>query len=172
MIVRVVPVLFAFGANLGDRAATIEAAAAELANTPNITGVTLSPLRESIAVDLTGPNPDAPRYVNAVATAETTLSPHELLDVMQAIETKHGRTRDVRWGDRTLDIDLILYGGTVVKDDRLTVPHPRAYERDFVLAPWLDLDPHAVLMGHGRVSELLERIGDTTEPYRAGAVEL
>lgn len=172
MIVRVVPVLFAFGSNLGDRAATIDAAAAELARTANITGVTMSPLRESTAVDLSGPNPDAPRYVNAVATAETTLSPHELLDVMQAIETKHGRTRDVRWGDRTLDIDLILYGGTVVKDDRLTVPHPRAYERDFVLAPWLDLDPYAVLMGHGRVSELLERIGDTTALYRGGVVEL
>nr|WP_309478079.1 2-amino-4-hydroxy-6-hydroxymethyldihydropteridine diphosphokinase [Leucobacter luti] len=67
-------------------------------------------------------------------------------------------------GDRTLDIDIILFGGRVIQDERLTVPHPRAHERDFVLAPWLALDPNAVLMGHGRVAELLHRIGDTTAP--------
>lgn len=165
MIAQVVPVLLAFGSNLGDRGATIRAAQRELAALDGIAGFAASPLRETVALTVDGPDPDAPRYVNGVATAETTLAPHALLDELQRVEAAHGRVRDVRWGDRTLDIDLILYGGRVLQDERLTVPHPRAHERDFVLAPWLDLDPHAVLMGHGRVADLLAAIGDTTRPF-------
>lgn len=164
MIRQVVSVVFAFGANLGDRGATIAAAQHDLAQTDGILNFRPSPLHESVALTLEGRDRDAPPYVNGVALADTTLGTHELLDVMQMIETAHGRTRDVRWGSRTLDIDLIVYGGRVVKDERLTVPHPRAHERDFVLSPWLALDPHAVLMGHGPVNRLLERIGDTTTP--------
>lgn len=162
MIARIVPVLFAFGANLGDRGETIRAAQRELAAVPGVSAFRASPLRETVALTTHGPDPDAPRYLNGVALAETTLEPHALLDAMQRIEAGHGRVRDVHWGDRTLDIDLVLYGGRAIADDRLTVPHPRAHERDFVLSPWLDLDPDAVLMGHGRVAELLARIGDTT----------
>lgn len=162
MIAQVVPILLAFGANLGDRGATIRAAQEALAAHPGINNLRPSPLHETVALTLEGPDPDAPRYVNGVATADTTLAPHELLDLIQQIEHEHGRVRDTVWGDRTLDIDLILYGGRVISDERLTVPHPRAHERDFVLSPWLSLDPDAVLMGHGRVSALLERIGDTT----------
>lgn len=169
MIAQLVPILLAFGANLGsatgDRGATIAAAQREIAEAAGIRDFRASPLRETIALTLDGPDPSAPRYLNGVALAETTLSPHELLDLLQAVETRHGRVRDVRWGDRTLDIDLILYGGRVVQDERLTVPHPRAHERDFVLSPWLALDPDAVLMGHGRVDDLLRRIGDTTTPF-------
>ncbi|MFC5338826.1 2-amino-4-hydroxy-6-hydroxymethyldihydropteridine diphosphokinase [Leucobacter denitrificans] len=164
MIAQLVPVLIAFGANLGDRGETIRAAQRELAASPSISNFAASPLRETIALKLDGTDPDAPRYINGVATADTTLDPHALLDLMQRIEHDHGRERGERWGDRTLDIDLILFGGRVIQDDRLTVPHPRAHERDFVLSPWLDLDPHAVLMGHGRVADLLERVGDTTSP--------
>lgn len=168
MIAQVVPVLLAFGANLrgasGGRGETILAAQREIAESAGIGAFRASPLRETVALTLEGRDPDAPRYLNGVATAETTMSPHELLDLLQAVETAHGRVRDVRWGDRTLDIDLILFGGRVIADERLTVPHPRAHERDFVLAPWLDLDPDAVLMGHGRVDELLRRIGDGTVP--------
>lgn len=165
MIARVVTVLLAFGANLGDRGETILAAQRELAAAPGLTGFRASPLRESIALTPAGPDPDAPRYLNGVALAETGLPAHELLDLLQAVETRHGRVRGERWADRTLDIDLILYGGGVISDDRLSVPHPRAHERDFVLAPWLDLDPDAVLMGHGRVDALLARIGDATAPF-------
>ncbi|MCW2287160.1 2-amino-4-hydroxy-6-hydroxymethyldihydropteridine diphosphokinase [Leucobacter luti] len=164
MIAQVVPILLAFGANLGDRGETIQTAQAALAREPGISNLRASPLRETVALTTTGPDPDAPRYLNGVATAETTLTPHELLDVVQRVEAVHGRTREVRWGDRTLDIDIVLFGGRVIQDERLTVPHPRAHERDFVLAPWLALDPNAVLMGHGRVAELLHRIGDTTAP--------
>ncbi|QAB17025.1 2-amino-4-hydroxy-6-hydroxymethyldihydropteridine diphosphokinase [Leucobacter muris] len=164
MIAQIVPVLLAFGANLGDRGETIRAAQRELAETGGIRDLRASPLRETIALTTHGPDPDAPRYLNGVAIAETAMPPHALLDIVQRIEAQHGRVRDERWGDRTLDIDLILYGGRVISDERLTVPHPRAHERDFVLAPWLDLDPGAVLMGHGRVADLLARIGDTTRP--------
>lgn len=165
MIAQVVPVLLAFGSNLGDRGETIRAAQLEFERAAGITQFKASPLRETIALTLDGPDPDAPRYLNGVATAETTLAPLEMLDLMQRIESDHGRVRDVRWGDRTLDIDLIMFGGRAIHNDRLTVPHPRAHERDFVLSPWLELDPDAVLMGHGRVAELLERIGDTTSPF-------
>ncbi|QIK62839.1 2-amino-4-hydroxy-6-hydroxymethyldihydropteridine diphosphokinase [Leucobacter viscericola] len=165
MIAQQMPVLLAFGANLGDRGETIRAAQRELASAAGISDLNASPLRETIALTLDGPDPDAPRYLNGVATATTTLRPHELLDLLQTVESAHGRTRDERWGDRTLDIDIITFGGRSISDDRLHVPHPRAHERDFVLAPWLELDPHAVLLGHGRVAELLERIGDTTRPF-------
>lgn len=167
MIAQVVPVLFAFGSNLGGRDNTVRSAQRELAATPGIQNFVASPLRETVALTLEGPDPLAPKYINGVALADTTLAPHDLLDVMQRIESEHGRVRDKRWGDRTLDIDLILFGGRVIADERLTVPHPRAHERDFVLSPWLELDPDAVLMGHGRVAELLARIGDTTAPLGA-----
>jgi 2-amino-4-hydroxy-6-hydroxymethyldihydropteridine diphosphokinase len=164
MIAQVMPILLAFGANLGDRSGTIAAAQREISEAAGIFEFSASPLRETIALTSDGPDMRAPRYVNGVAQAATTLPPHELLDLLQAIEAAHGRTRDTRWGDRTLDIDLVLYGGKVIHDERLTVPHPRTFERDFVLAPWLALDPEAVLMGHGRVSALLENVGDTTLP--------
>ena len=168
MIAQLVPVLLAFGANLdgvsGSRSDTIGAAQRELAATEGISALRASPLRETIALTPDGPDADAPRCWSGVALAETTLTPEELLDVLQTVEAEHGRVRDVRWGDRTLDIDLILYGGRVISTDRLSVPHPRAHERDFVLSPWLDLDPDAVLMGHGRVDALLRRIGDSTSP--------
>ncbi|SDQ23467.1 2-amino-4-hydroxy-6-hydroxymethyldihydropteridine diphosphokinase [Leucobacter chromiiresistens] len=171
MIAQIMPVLLAFGANLGDRGETIRAAQRALAETPGIEGFEASPLRETIALTEAGPDPDAPRYINGVARARTTLTPHALLDAMQAVETRYGRVRETRWGDRTLDIDLVLFGGRVIDDERLHVPHPRAHERDFVLAPWLDLDPEAVLMGHGRVADLLARIGDTTVPAHAAPRE-
>lgn len=167
MIRQRVDAIVALGSNLGEREASLTAAVEQLRAVPGIESVELSPLRETLALTPTGVDPDAPRYLNAVARVRTGLDPHELLDELQRIETGLGRTRDVRWGDRTLDLDLIVFGGRVVQDDRLTVPHPRAFERDFVLAPWLGLDPQAVLMGHGRVAELLARTGDTTLPFPA-----
>jgi 2-amino-4-hydroxy-6-hydroxymethyldihydropteridine diphosphokinase len=74
--------------------------------------------------------------------------------VLQAIETGHGRVRDEHWGDRTLDLDLIDLGGRVISDERLELPHPRAWQRAFVLQPWLDVEPDAVLAGRGPVADL------------------
>jgi 2-amino-4-hydroxy-6-hydroxymethyldihydropteridine diphosphokinase len=89
---------------------------------------------------------------------ETTLDPEGLLQMLQGIEAQFGRTREVVWGDRTLDLDLIDFDGLEQQSATLILPHPRAAERDFVLAPWLEADPAATLAGHGSVRELLDEV--------------
>lgn len=148
----------ALGANLGDRAATLQTALADLQRLPLVDGVRASAPVESIAVKADGPDAAAPAYLNAVALVQTRLAPTVLLAFLQAIETRHGRERRERWGDRTLDLDLIAYGDLISRDALLTLPHPRAAERDFVLVPWLSLDPDAELPGSGRVDALLARL--------------
>ena len=144
----------AFGANLGDREATIASATRALALTPGVELVAVSPVYETAAITDAGVDPDAPGYLNGVLVIETTLDPLALLDALQAIEAEHGRVRTTHWGDRTLDLDLIDFGGRSSSDERLELPHPRAWERAFVLQPWLDVDPEAVLPGRGTVAEL------------------
>lgn len=150
--------VIALGANLGERAATIAAALADLDRMP-LSHVTAAaePL-ESVAVTLSGPHATAPAYLNTVALVATRLAPSVLLGQLHAIEDRHGRQRRERWGDRTLDLDLIAYGDVTSNDPALTLPHPRAAERDFVLAPWLQIDPAAELPGAGRVADLLARL--------------
>lgn len=154
----------ALGSNLGDRAATILAAARELASTDGVELTAVSPVVETVAVREHGEDPDAPRYLNAVAIVSTTLAPEALLDVMLGIEQAHGRVRTERWADRTLDLDLIDYAGMRHESPRLTLPHPRAAERGFVLRPWLAADPDAVLPGHGRVADLVAGLDARGEP--------
>jgi len=146
--------VIAFGANLGDREATIAQAAAELADTPGVELVAVSPVYETPAIKLTGVDHAAPGYLNGVLLVETELDPLALLDVLQRVEQTHGRLREQRWGDRTLDLDLIDHGGVQRADARLELPHPRAWQRAFVLQPWLDVDPDAVVAGRGTVAEL------------------
>lgn len=154
-----VTAVVALGANLGDRAETLDAAVQELERLPLTERVVCSRARESVAVKLDGPDAEAPAYLNAVALVTTRLAPSVLLGFLQAIEERHGRVRRERWGDRTLDLDLIAYGDVVSDDPRLTIPHPRAAERDFVLGPWLEVDPDAELPGAGRIDALLARLG-------------
>ncbi len=149
----------ALGANLGDRAATLADALEDLARLPLTTAVTASEPIESVALTVDGPDASAPAYLNGVALVTTRLAPSVLLDYLHAIEARHGRERRVHWGDRTLDLDLIAYGDVRSTDPALTLPHPRAAERDFVLRPWLAVDPDAVLPGVGRVDELLAQRG-------------
>ena len=137
------------GANLGDREATIRAAVAQL---PGV--VAVSPLRETDPVGVT----DQPQFLNGVAALETELSPRELLDVLLAVERRLGRERRERWGPRTIDLDLLLYGDEVIDEDGLTVPHPRLRERRFVLEPLADLAPKLVVPGLGGVEELLAEL--------------
>lgn len=160
----------ALGSNLGDRGDTLRAAVAALGATPGIEIAAVSPVVESVAVKLTGLDPSAPRYLNAVALVDTVLPPHGLLDALHAIESENGRVRAERWGDRTLDLDIVDYAGLVAHDDVLTLPHPRAQDRAFVLSPWLAVDPDAELPGLGRVDALLAALGDDT--VRAEGVEL
>lgn len=160
-----VTAVVALGANLGNRAATLEAAVADLRRLPLVDRVESSPPRESVAIKPAGPDPSAPAYLNAVALVTTRLAPSVLLAYLHAIEERHGRERRVLrqaqepgFEDRTLDLDLIAYGDVVSDDPRVTLPHPRAAEREFVLEPWLSLDPDATIPGLGRADELLGRL--------------
>ncbi len=149
------PAVIALGANLGDRDTTLSDAVVAIADLPGVELTGVSALIETPALKPEGVDHDAPAYLNGVVTVLTTLAPHALLDALNGIEAAHGRERLVHWGDRTLDLDLISYGELQQSDDRLTLPHPRAGQRDFVLVPWLELDPDATLPGLGRIDALL-----------------
>lgn len=157
-----VTAVIALGANLGDRADTIDAALAELARLPLTRLIDAAEPRESVALTPSGRDESAPGYLNTVARIRTRLAPSVLLDHLHAIEERHGRARrsagQARWQDRTLDLDLIVYGEVVSDAAALVLPHPRAAERDFVLAPWMELDADAVLPGRGRVADLLRAL--------------
>jgi 2-amino-4-hydroxy-6-hydroxymethyldihydropteridine diphosphokinase len=137
------------GANLGDREATIRAALEAL---PGLVGV--SKLRETDPVGVV----DQPPFLNAAAVLETELAPRELLDTLLAVERELGRERRERWGPRTIDLDLLLYGERVVDEPGLAVPHPRLHERRFALEPLAELAPDAVVPGRGTVAELLRAL--------------
>ena len=124
------------GANLGDARATLAAAVAALAALPGCSLLATSPVYRSAPIDSSGPD-----YLNAVAALHTSLAPHDLLRALQAIEQQHGRQRPYRNAPRTLDLDLLLHGDTVLSSTDLTLPHPRLHERHFVLAPLLELVP-------------------------------
>jgi len=144
---RGTPVVVALGANLGDAAVALKQSVADIASVPGIRVTAVSPLVETDPVG----GPDQPVYLNAVLLASATLAPGELLEALHAVEARHGRTRQVRWGARTLDLDLVEYGlpgtSSEVRSDHpvLTLPHPRAHERAFVLSPWVLVDPEALL---------------------------
>ncbi|MGN8027180.1 2-amino-4-hydroxy-6-hydroxymethyldihydropteridine diphosphokinase [Microbacterium sp. 22242] len=150
-----VPAVVALGSNLGDSAATIAEAVQAIRRLPLVDDVRVSRIFRTVAVRPEGPDPAAPEFANAVAIVTTRLAPPVLLGMLHAIEEQHGRVRAERWGDRTLDLDLIAYGDLQSDEEHLLLPHPRAAERSFVLAPWLDVDPDAVLPGKGRVADLL-----------------
>lgn len=150
-----VDAVVAMGGNLGDRAETLAAAARELAEADGVEVTGISSFYETVALRVDGPDPDAPSYLNAVVTLRTTRTPDALLALLHEIEDAHGRERTERWGDRTLDLDIVDFAGLRLERPDLTLPHPRAAQRDFVLRPWLELDADAVLAGEGRVADLL-----------------
>lgn len=145
----------AVGSNLGDRTATFQGAVRALAEAEGVEVTAISTPVESVAVRLDGEDPQAPAYLNAVVLVRTSLPPRRLLALLHEIEDAYGRERTERWGDRTLDLDLIDYAGMTSESDDLTLPHPRAHERAFVLGPWAEVAPDAVLPGRGRVVDLL-----------------
>jgi 2-amino-4-hydroxy-6-hydroxymethyldihydropteridine diphosphokinase len=144
--------VIALGSNLGNRELNIDSAIAELAKI-----IEISHLSTNHETDPVG-GPEQPKYLNAVLIAETQLDPHELLISMLEIENKLGRKREIHWGPRTIDLDLIVVGDEVVVSDVLVLPHPRAHERKFVLEPWLEIDPTAQIPGIGLVESILQRI--------------
>lgn len=157
----------ALGSNVGDSIATLQGAVDALAASPGIHVVAVSSAYRTAPVG----GPEQGDFVNAVLLAETTLGARELLANCQEIETAFHRVREVRWGPRTLDIDLIDFDGVVDDDPVLTLPHPRAAERAFVCVPWSEVDPDAVVPGRGRVVDLLDGL-DVTGVHRMPSAAL
>lgn len=144
--------VISLGSNLGDRDAYLRTAIDQLKRVAFITAVS-----HFIETDPVG-GPAQGKYKNAIVICDTQLSAYELLRELQSIEELAGRVREVRWGPRTLDLDLISFGEEICNDAELSLPHPRAHERFFVLAPWHEIEPDAILPGHGSISDLLKRL--------------
>lgn len=155
--------VLALGANLGDPHGAIRGAMDVLDACEGITVIARSSLYRTAPVG----GPEQPDFMNAVVVVETTLDPLELLACGHAVEQQWHRTRDVRWGPRTLDVDVIVIDHVVSDDSVLTLPHPRAAERAFVLVPWLEVDPSARLDGTP-IRDLLARL-DTSDIERLDA---
>lgn len=143
------------GSNLQDPVTQILEAFAALHDIKETACLALSGFYQSAAV---GPG-QQPDYINAVALLHTCLAPLDLLDALQAIEARHLRQRQERWGPRTLDLDVLLYGDMVINEPRLCVPHPHMHLRNFVLAPLSDLAPGLVLPNGSALNELIARNG-------------
>ena len=144
-------VVLSVGSNLGDRLGNLQGCVQAIGGLPDTDVLAISPVYETAPVG----GPAQPDYLNAALIAATGLPPLGLLAATQRIEADFGRVRAERFGPRTLDIDIVSYAGEVSGDPVLTLPHPRAHERAFVLVPWHDIDPAAVLPGHGPVTALL-----------------
>jgi 2-amino-4-hydroxy-6-hydroxymethyldihydropteridine diphosphokinase len=148
--------VISIGSNLGNRLETLQGAIDALEDTPGLRIKAVSPVYET---EPWGVEPGSqPSYFNAVVVLKTTLPPSSLLERAHAVEEAFHRVRDERWGARTLDVDIVAYADVVSDDPHLTLPHPRAHERAFVLAPWHDVEPGAQLPGHGTVADLLDAV--------------
>ena len=144
--------VLAIGSNLGDRLNRVQGGVAALEDTPEVTIVAISSVYETAPL---GAPEGSGRFLNAVVLIDTTLTVHTLLDRALAIEDAFGRERGEPNAPRTLDVDLIVVGDRVAADDQLTLPHPRAHERGFVLAPWLEIDPEGEIPGKGFVADII-----------------
>lgn len=146
-------VVIALGSNLGDRESTIESAIDLLKEF-----VVVDKVSTLIETDPVG-GPEQGSYINGVLLGRTSLAPEELMKKLLEVEAGLGRVRSVPNAPRTIDLDLIDYEAVVIDSPTLTLPHPRAFERHFVIKPWLEIDPEALLVGHGRLQEIAARNG-------------
>lgn len=155
-------VVISIGSNLGDSLEHLRDAVRLLAETPDLVPVDVSSVYRTRPV---GPIADQPDFLNLVFIGETVMEPLTVLERCQAIEQAHHRERVIHWGPRTLDVDIVMVGQRTSSTAQLTLPHPRAHERGFVLVPWLEVDPKAELAGHGRVADLVAAL-DTSDVVR------
>ena len=153
-VLMTVTAYIALGSNLDNPGHQLQRAVDDIDSEKSISLLKCSRLYRS---DPVGP-PGQPDYCNAVIAVTTDLSPEPLLDTLQAIENKHGRVRTVRWGPRTLDLDILLYGDEVIDTQRLTVPHYQMHVRSFVLYPLSDIAPDLLVPEHGALSSLLDNV--------------
>lgn len=142
----------ALGANIGSPREQMDVAIALLREATEVKAVSAYFVTKPVG------GPEQPDYLNAVCILESELPALDLLAVLQGIEKSLGRERDVRWGPRTIDLDLIQYGPLLSAAVELELPHPRAHERRFVLEPWCEIEPDAILLTHGKISELLAQL--------------
>jgi len=142
----------ALGANLGDPKEQIDVAVTLLREATEVVAVSSYYVTKPVGLL------DQPDFVNAVCILESDLPAADLLSLLHGIEKTLGRERHEKWGPRTLDLDLIQYGTLLSKAEELQLPHPRAHERRFVLEPWHEIEPDAVLLTHGKISQLLEQL--------------
>jgi 2-amino-4-hydroxy-6-hydroxymethyldihydropteridine diphosphokinase len=151
-------VFIGLGSNLGEPAEQIKDALIALSQLPYSQALQCAPWYSSKAI---GPGVQAD-YINTVASLETTLAPEALLNQLQDIENQHGRQRDIRWGARTLDLDILLYGNVIINNNSLKIPHPEMAQRGFVLQPLFDLAPNLTLPDNRKLNELISRC-DTSD---------
>ena len=144
--------VIALGANIGDPKAQMDLAVAMLREATEVTSVSEYFSTKPVS-DIAQPD-----YLNAVCIVESELPALDLLSLLHGIEKALGRQRLEKWGPRTIDLDLIQYGSLLSSADELKLPHPRAHERRFVLEPWISIDPEAILLTHGKISELLVQL--------------
>ena len=144
--------VIALGANIGNPREQMDLAVAMLREATDV--IAVSTYHRTAPVG----GPTKPDFLNAICIAESELPAIDLLSLLHGIEKSLGRERIQRWGPRTIDLDLIQYGSLISKAAELELPHPRAFERGFVLAPWMEIEPDAVLLTHGKVAELLEQL--------------
>lgn len=159
--------VFGIGSNLGDRLSNLQDGVNSLLEAPGIHAVAVSPVYETKPVG--GPPQDD--YLNAVLIADTDLTARTVLERALAVEAAYGRERTERWGPRVLDIDVVVLGDRRANDPDFQLPHPRAHERAFVLAPWLAIDPDAEIPGVGKVADLLANV-DTSGVTAVEGMEL
>jgi 2-amino-4-hydroxy-6-hydroxymethyldihydropteridine diphosphokinase len=144
--------VIALGANIGDPKAQMDLAVAMLREATEVISVSEYFSTKPVS-DI-----EQPDYLNAVCIVKSELPAMDLLSLLHGIEKALGRQRHEIWGPRTIDLDLIQYGSLLSSADELKLPHPRAHERRFVLEPWISIDPEAILLTHGKISELLVQL--------------
>lgn len=142
----------ALGANIGDPREQMDLAIALLREATEVNAISSYYLTKPVG------GPQQPDYLNAVCILESELPATDLLALLHGIEKSMGRERNEKWGPRTIDLDLIQYGSLLSSADELQLPHPRAHERRFVLEPWCEIEPDAVLLTHGKISDLLAQL--------------
>jgi len=146
--------VIALGSNLGNRRQWLVKALAKIKLTKGIELKQISPVVESKALTLAGFDSTKPKFLNCVAEIETNLNPERLLSALQAIEQDLGRKKLERWGDRNIDIDIIVYGNQQYRSSDLIIPHPETLKRAFVIVPWYLMDQSATVPGHGSIEKL------------------